>query len=192
MLKISISGPMAVGKTTLIRKLTEFLPNSSAIYEDAHKINQSFKELSAGSPHEFALDLKQMLFLNDLYHKFMGTDSEIVFIDKGIEDYIFFWLCSYDQIESVSNDYESFIKRVYTNLAEIQSDKIIYLTAPDSILVERKESDRTRTRSFFHDYMMNFRKKELEYFQRQGAVVLETDHLSASEVFELVKKILRL
>lgn len=188
MYKISISGPMAVGKTTLIRALCRSVPGASAIYEDAAKVNAIYKDLSAESSANFARDFKQILFLNDLCKKFEQVDSELVFVDKGVEDYIFFWLRSYELMDNPRPDFEPFIQRVYDNLAGFHSDKIIYLNAPDDVLVSRKSIDQTRARGFFDEFLERFRKRELEFFCQLGAETLETGHLNETAVFDLVRE----
>ena len=85
-------------------------------------------------------------------------------------------------------DFEPFIRRVYDNLADFHSDKILYLNAPDDVLISRKSMDQTRGRGFFDEFLERFRATELEFFRQLGAEILETGHLSETAVLGLVRE----
>ncbi len=181
MIKVCISGPMAVGKTTVIEKLLPHAKDSAALYENAKHNNQLFNSMYSRVESLFGRDLKQMIYINDVIERLSTLENPIVFVDKGIEDILFFWKRSIIlEFETKKNC--SLVWSITDAIQDSFSDLIFYLDAKDDTLLSRKDNDASRSRNFFDEYMRCYRLEEREYFIRLGAICIETDHLSPNEV----------
>ena len=185
MIKISISGPMSVGKTTVIQRLLENNFGFSALFENSEYCNRLFNSIYSREDSLFGRDLKQMIYLNDIIERQNKIDTEVVLMDKGIEDILFFWRRTIELHFPLDNE-----KSVFWTISELLrnhfSDLIFYLDASDITLYSRKAQDESRSRSFFDEYMKYYRAKEREHFIKLGARVISTDFLSPNEVAKMI------
>ncbi len=175
MIKISISGPMSVGKTTVIQRLLENNFGFSALFENSEYCNRLFNSIYSREDSLFGRDLKQMIYLNDIIERQSKIDTEVVLMDKGIEDILFFWRRTIELHFPLDNE-----KSVFWTISELLrnnffSDLIFYLDASDITLYSRKAQDESRSRSFFDEYMKYYRAKEREHFIKLGARVISTN-----------------
>ena len=181
MIKISISGPMSVGKTTVIQRLLENNFGFSALFENSEYCNRLFNSIYSREDSLFGRDLKQMLYLNDIIERQSKIDTEVVLMDKGIEDILFFWRRTIELHFPLDNE-----KSVFWTISELLrnhfSDLIFYLDASDITLYSRKAQDESRSRSFFDEYMKYYRAKEREHFINLDSIVISTDFLSPNDV----------
>lgn len=181
MLKICISGPMSVGKTTVIQRLLENNFGLSALFENSEYCNRLFNSIYSREDSLFGRDLKQMLYLNDIIERQSKIDTEVVLMDKGIEDILFFWRRTIELHFPLDNE-----KSVFWTISELLrnhfSDLIFYLDASDITLYSRKAQDESRSRSFFDEYMKYYRAKEREHFINLDSIVISTDFLSPNDV----------
>lgn len=181
MLKICISGPMSVGKTTVIQRLLENNFGFSALFENSEYCNRLFNSIYSREDSLFGRDLKQMIYLNDIIERQSKIDTEVVLMDKGIEDILFFWRRTIELHFPLDNE-----KSVFWTISELLrnhfSDLIFYLDASDITLYSRKAQDESRSRSFFDEYMKYYRAKEREHFINLGSIVISTDFLSPNDV----------
>ena len=181
MLKVCISGPMSVGKTTVIQRLLENNFGFSALFENSEYCNRLFNSIYSREDSLFGRDLKQMLYLNDIIERQSKIDTEVVLMDKGIEDILFFWRRTIELHFPLDNE-----KSVFWTISELLrnhfSDLIVYLDASDITLYSRKAQDESRSRSFFDEYMKYYRAKEREHFINLDSIVISTDFLSPNDV----------
>ena len=181
MIKISISGPMSVGKTTVIQRLLENNFGFSALFENSEYCNRLFNSIYSREDSLFGRDLKQMIYLNDIIERQSKIDTEVVLMDKGIEDILFFWRRTIELHFPLDNE-----KSVFWTISELLrnhfSDLIFYLDASDITLYSRKAQDESRSRSFFDEYMKYYRAKEREHFINLDSIVISTDFLSPNDV----------
>ena len=181
MIKISISGPMSVGKTTVIQRLLENNFGLSALCENSEYCNRLFNSIYSREDSLFGRDLKQMIYLNDIIERQNKIDTEVVLMDKGIEDILFFWRRTIELHFPLDNE-----KSVFWTISELLrnnfSDLIFYLDASDITLYSRKAQDESRSRSFFDEYMKYYRAKEREHFINLDSIVISTDFLSPNDV----------
>lgn len=181
MIKISISGPMSVGKTTVIQRLLENNFGFSALFENSEYCNRLFNSIYSREDSLFGRDLKQMIYLNDIIERQNKIDTEVVLMDKGIEDILFFWRRTIELHFPLDNE-----KSVFWTISELLrnhfSDLIFYLDASDITLYSRKAQDESRSRSFFDEYMKYYRAKEREHFINLDSIVISTDFLSPNDV----------
>ena len=181
MLKVCISGPMSVGKTTVIQRLLENNFGFSALFENSEYCNRLFNSIYSREDSLFGRDLKQMIYLNDIIERQSKIDTEVVLMDKGIEDILFFWRRTIELHFPLDNE-----KSVFWTISELLrnhfSDLIFYLDASDITLYSRKAQDESRSRSFFDEYMKYYRAKEREHFINLDSIVISTDFLSPNDV----------
>lgn len=181
MLKVCISGPMSVGKTTVIQRLLENNFGFSALFENSEYCNRLFNSIYSREDSLFGRDLKQMIYLNDIIERQNKIDTEVVLMDKGIEDILFFWRRTIELHFPLDNE-----KSVFWTISELLrnhfSDLIFYLDASDITLYSRKAQDESRSRSFFDEYMKYYRAKEREHFINLDSIVISTDFLSPNDV----------
>jgi len=188
MFEVSISGPMAVGKTTVIQRLVENNSNFSAIYENSVANNELFSAIYSREITPFGRNLKQMIYINDILQRLSEVDCDVVLLDKGIEDILFFWRNSND-LEFPDSKDNSFIDKVSCMVGDSLSDLIVYLDASDEVLRSRKNRDSTRGRGFFEQYIQNYRVKEREHFLDIGAHIIQTDHLAVDQVASKIEEL---
>ena len=182
MRSIEITGPMAVGKTTLIRLLANRLEKSEMILEDAARVNEVFLQVWNQKQSAFNTNLKQMLFLADFMRKCDAAASgSVLLIDRGVQDYLYFWQQSIGNLsgQGVSASTEC-LRAVERDIESYKSDILIYLAASEDTLRQRRDSDQQRRRGFFETYYPG----ERTYFEAHGARVFETDSLSPEELCE--------
>ncbi len=186
MFKVCISGPMAVGKSTVIKKLLSDTKDFAVLYENADHNNQLYNSIYSREESLFGRDLKQIIYINDMIERLSKLTNTIVILDKGIEDILFFWKRSITlEFEAKKNC--SLVWSMNDAIQESLSDMIFYLDAKDDTLMSRKGNDDSRSRKFFDKYMRYYRVEEREYFSDLGAIFIDTDHLSPDEVAELIK-----
>ncbi len=101
MRSVEFTGPMAVGKTILIRSLTSSYDNAEMVLEDAARVNALFLEVWNTKESVFNINLKQLLLLADLIRKYDAAPKNsilfysilfysILFLDRGVQDYLYF------------------------------------------------------------------------------------------------------
>ena len=98
-------------------------------------------------------------------------------IDRGLEDYIFFWkqtriaqALKIDQLPDI----------IYENLKSYHSNQIYYLDISYETLCKRKKRDTSRSRNFFEQYMTTYYAAEKIFYREIGATFLtkhEIKHL---------------
>ncbi len=189
MFNVTISGPMAVGKTTIIKKIIENNNNAYAIFENAVANNHLFNSICKRESSILTLDFKQLIYINDIIERKEKADKDILIFDKGLEDIIFYWnreleLNYYDiKNKSILPIIKNQINNEFSNL-------IIYLDANDKLLYSRKKNDKSRSRNFFDKYMKNFRDEEKKYFKSLNAHFIDTDLLTIEEIAKQIEDII--
>jgi len=189
MFKVTISGPMAVGKTTIIKKIIENNNNAYAIFENAVANNQLFNSICKRESSILTLDFKQLIYINDIIERKEKADKDILIFDKGLEDIIFYWN---RELELNYNDIKnkSILPIIKNQINNEFSNLIIYLDANDKLLYSRKKNDKSRSRNFFDKYMKNFRDEEKKYFKSLNAHFIDTDLLTIDEIAKQIEDII--
>ncbi|NCD04824.1 MAG: hypothetical protein EOL97_01785 [Spirochaetia bacterium] len=189
MFKVTISGPMAVGKTTIIKKIIENNNNAYAIFENAVANNQLFNSICKRESSILTLDFKQLIYIYDIIERKEKADKDILIFDKGLEDIIFYWN---RELELNYNDIKnkSILPIIKNQINNEFSNLIIYLDANDKLLYSRKKNDKSRSRNFFDKYMKNFRDEEKKYFKSLNAHFIDTDLLTIDEIAKQIEDII--
>ncbi len=189
MFKVTISGPMAVGKTTIINKIIENSNNVYAIFENAIANNQLFNSICKRESSIFTLDFKQLIYINDIIERKEKADKDILIFDKGLEDIIYYWNRELE-LNYNNTKNKSILPIIKKQINKEFSNLIIYLDANDKLLFSRKKNDKSRNRNFFDKYMKNFREEEKKYFKSLNAHFIETDLLTIEEIAKQIEDII--
>ncbi len=190
MLKVNISGPMAVGKTTAIKELIRINLNYTAILENTVINNELFKSICTREESLFSIDFKQIIYINDFLERSSKVSNDVIIFDKGIEDILFFWE------QSLKLDYknkinQSLLWQMKENMKDNFSDICIYLDASDEILLSRKLHDESRSRNFFDTYMFNYKNSEKEYFLKNNAIFINTNEMNKHDIILTLDSIIK-
>ncbi len=189
MFKVTISGPMAVGKTTIIKKIIENNNNEYAIFENAVANNHLFNSICKRESSILTLDFKQLIYINDIIERKEKSDKDILIFDKGLEDIIYYWNRELE-LNYNNTKNKSILPIIKNQINKEFSNLIIYLDANDKLLYSRKKNDKSRSRNFFDKYMKNFREEEKKYFKSLNAHFIETDLLTIEEIAKQIEDII--
>ncbi len=189
MFNVTISGPMAVGKTTIIKKIIENNNNAYAIFENAVANNHLFNSICKRESSILTLDFKQLIYINDIIERKEKADKDILIFDKGLEDIIYYWNRELE-LNYNNTKNKSILPIIKNQINKEFSNLIIYLDANDKLLYSRKKNDKSRSRNFFDKYMKNFREEEKKYFKSLNAHFIETDLLTIEEIAKQIEDII--
>lgn len=173
---ISMQGGMASGKTTLARELEASLKDVIVSYED---ITEAIKEVKSRgldkSLMEDYLEIQRIFIRHEIkrYDRLINSGKNVI-IDMG-PDQIEFYTINYPKSIGEKWDVELLLKDELKALRECTLDMIIYLDADIETLIDRKESDNTRSRGFFKHYIDNLHNRKRDWFiDRNDTVFIDT------------------
>lgn len=180
----SLSGSKAVGKTTLINGLRKTIPEL--------QVREGFRQTDTG----YCMDIEEEYYENqrwyikreiEEYHKYRNSDKPTLLL-RGPEDVEFYTL-HYPITKGYKWNVE---KHLYTELEQLRacrSDYIIYLDAPEHIILHRKNSDETKPRINMENWMKNWQPYIEPYMKCiEYTKVFNTATIDAEEVLKEVTK----
>lgn len=179
---VSIQGGMAVGKTTLAKRLKERLGDVQVSFENPSNAIQRVKELGLDKFKENDFIEIQRIFIYAEIERFknLKANSKVI-IDLGpeeIEFYTLFFPQSIGQNWNIENALANELKE----LRECRLDGILSLDASPEVLLTRKESDGMRKRGFFDHYLKGLHPYKKEWFERfDYTTILNVDKMSIEE-----------
>ena len=190
---LSIQGPPAVGKTTLLKKLVEKTKYdvivNSEIFEKEKKM-QIIKGYDLKSYSDFLKN--QQSFFSCEYRRWQRVkdlECQALLFDRGPENTICFsyvYPRAINATWNIDSHIPTFIKKYILR----ESDQIIYLYADKLILEKRKSTDLLRERKYF-ETIMQYYELELEYYgKKENVEFIDTTCLSAEDVVAKCEKIL--
>lgn len=181
---LAIHGGMAVGKTTLIQKLKEKYPMLTVDYEDISSVLIKTKGLNKSIYSEYVKN--QQYFIEHEKNRMNRLkDAVFVLMDYSMEEVLYHTISHMKLNHPNKHDLETLIE----DSKQYYVDRILYLSANDATLMERKLCDATRSRKSFDDYIQGIHQDKLEWFSQLDHVdVLITDGLSADCVLEEASK----
>ncbi|WP_411333391.1 hypothetical protein ACK1LH_13685 [Metabacillus indicus] len=114
-------------------------------------------------------------------------DGKAIF-DRGPED-IEFYTLHFPLVNGYDWDVESDLQHELQELRRCRSDYILYLDANEKTLCRRKQSDKTRGRSSFEQYMkiVGFEK---EWYNQFNTKVVDVNHLTPHQLEKITMKFL--
>lgn len=179
---ISIQGGMAVGKTTVIKRLEKRLKNINFVYEKPLGLVRKRDAMKLDINTQSGFMRNQRLFINAEVEKYQNLPAGISLFDRGPED-IEAYTLNYPKSINKNWNIEKLLAKELKTLRQCRSDAILFLRASKETLLERKLSDPTRGRSSFGHYLDNLYQLEEIFFKNIKRVeYLDTDHLGIDEM----------
>jgi len=182
-MKIAIHGGMAVGKTTLLQNLEKKYPEITYNYEDISSVVKKVKLLGLNKNEYCDYLINQDLFIKHEMKRFKSLDKPVVLMDYSAEEVVFQTL-TFPKVYHPEWQIHH-IKRLADQLKECYVDHILYLDANPNSLKNRKETDFTRSRKSFENYLHGIHVLKREWFKLFDHVTfLDTTSMSQQEVLE--------
>jgi len=181
-MKVAIHGGMAVGKTTLLKQIEKHYPEFTYSYEDLSCLIKKVELLGLNKNAYNDYIINQDLFIKHEIKRFKSLDNNVL-MDYSAEEVVFQTL-NFPKVFHPEWQMHH-IKRLADQLQPCYVDHILYLDAHPSILKSRKESDQSRSRKSFEDYIHGIHVLKREWFKTLSHVTfLDTSDLDAKEVYD--------
>lgn len=188
---ISLQGPMAVGKTSILERLACKIPDAKVFYEDIRhplaiiKENQWNKDV-----FEDYIKCQKTFILHELdrYQKY--ANDSLVFLDYGAEE-LWFYTINYPKTRGFDWPIASAMEKELSQLKDCFPDKVILLDADKSVLLKRKENDKMRHRQFFSystEYLYPLKRTWLAEFP--NITTIDTSYLTIDQVVNQICEVL--
>lgn len=186
---LALQGLMAVGKTTILKKLKEKRPDIDIVFEDIKEVLDQIKKTNLNKENlsDF-IEIQRFFIHHEIirYEKF--KHQPLVIFDYGAEEILFHTLY-YPISMGFDWDIEEVLKDEIKALMSIIPDHILYLDLSLDKLTQRKENDLTRARNSFDFYIKHFAPYKYEYLSRNFNLDrLDINDLSLDEVVKEVEK----
>lgn len=175
---ISLQGSMASGKTTLAKRLERC--GLSVIYENPYPIVEKRKQLNLDMNSKEGFIINQKMFIEAKIKEFQNAKDSVMIFDRGPED-IEFYTLFYPTIIGEEWDMETELKDELYKLRECRSDAIFYLDVTKKNVYDRKNNDRTRTRSTFEE-QFKLVETEKEWYKQFPVTYADTNRLTVNEL----------
>lgn len=184
---VSLSGSKAVGKTTLINGLKRTIPKL--------QIREGFRQTNTG----YSLNIEQEYYMNqrwyirreiEEYQLFRNNNNPTLLL-RGPEDVEFYTL-HYPKTKGFKWNVEANLQKELKELRRCRSDFIIYLDAPEEIILQRKINDDTKPRKNMKNWMQNWQPYIESYMKKiEYTYVFDTEKKDVEEVLKEVTKWLK-
>ena len=185
---VSLQGSMAAGKTTAARYLQQHAPEIHVSFEDNAAVVQRVKERGLKKDvYEDYLEIQRLYILHEIKRWERVSHCPNAVMDFGAEE-IEFYTLNYPKAMGRNWEIAEPLKQELSMLRGCMPDKILFLEVDETVLWQRKEQDKTRSRRFFDFYVSTLLPLKREWFRgREDVVFLETSGLDAQEVGERVR-----
>lgn len=189
---IAVQGSMAVGKTTLLKRLDENIPQAKIIYEDNRSIRDKIKKNAWDSNHLKDYVAIQKLYIEQEINRFKSYSRDtLVFVDLGPEE-IFWYSLYYPLAAGKPWNILDFLSHEIQSLQSCFPQWTLFLDADDKELRKRKENDDSRQRRFFNFQLEKLLPLKRDYFLgKENVIVLNTSQKSEEAVYQEVLDWLR-
>lgn len=187
MIKISLQGSMAVGKTS-IAKLIE------AKIGDQYKVLYEYTKVRPkGLDPRKELDYYsiQKHFINIEIERYNDHLPDNVIFDLGPEE-IEFYSLNFPKSHGFPWNVEKNLIKELNNLRDCKIDKVIYLYADLNVLKHRKDNDTTRNRDFFDTYIDKLHPLKMKWMKDSyDTEIINVSELSPENAKAEVLKVIR-
>lgn len=187
---ISIQGPRAVGKSSLIDALKDNSDFSLTTMKEF-----GYEERKKRDLFQFDLTIKAHFLRNQeiffqgeylRYKKIMKISTDYLVLDRGPEDTLCFSEI-YPKIINKGWNIQRELQELKNKYIKYESDIIIYLDASIDIIKQRQINDNRKIRSNFSDYISSYYKLEKEYFLKiPTTIYINTMNSTTKNVYEIV------
>ncbi len=179
-MKISIHGGMAVGKTSLIKKIEKKYPCFGYSYENLSEVIKIMKSLNLNKEDYDDYLINQGLFVDHEIKRYNALDHDLIIMDYSAEE-VAFQTWSYQKVFHPEWSIEE-IGCLINKLEPYYVDHILYLYADNDVLTRRKENDLSRQRKSFDKYLYIHDYKKEWFKQLDSVTILDTTNMSEDEV----------
>lgn len=186
---LSLQGCMAVGKTTAVRYLQDHAPYVNISYEVNTDIIEEVKRRHLNkNKYEDYLEIQKLWLHKEVMRYHTAQRFSCSVMDFGAEE-IEFYTLNYPRTIGQDWEVESVLHRELEAVRKCMPARILFLDASDEVLSKHRESDSTRSRTFFEHHMKYLLPLKRQWFiGKENVDVLYVDNLSIDEVGEKVKK----
>ena len=186
---LSLQGCMAVGKTTAVRYLQDHAPYVNISYEVNTDIIEEVKRRHLNkNKYEDYLEIQKLWLYKEVMRYHTAQRFPCSVMDFGAEE-IEFYTLNYPRTIGQDWEVESMLHSELEAVRKCMPARILLLDASDEVLRKHRESDSTRSRTFFEHHMKYLLPLKRQWFiGKENVDVLYVDNLSIDEVGEKVKK----
>lgn len=186
---LSLQGCMAVGKTTAVRYLQDHAPYVNISYEVNTDIIEEVKRRHLNkNKYEDYLEIQKLWLYKEVMRYHTAQRFPCSVMDFGAEE-IEFYTLNYPRTIGQDWEVESMLHSELEAVRKCMPARILFLDASDEVLRKHRESDSTRSRTFFEHHMKYLLPLKRQWFiGKENVDVLYIDNLSIDEVGEKVKK----
>lgn len=185
---LSLQGCMAVGKTTVVRRLQELAPYVHVSYESNRDIIKAIQVRGLNkNQYEDFLEIQKLWLMNEVSRFEQAQQYSCTVMDFGAEE-IEFYTLNYPKSLGMDWEVETPLQQELTAIRKCMPDRILFLDASESVLRKRKEADPTRSRNFFEHHITHLLPLKREWFLKKSNVdILNVESLTPDEVGQKVK-----
>lgn len=186
---LSLQGCMAVGKTTAVRYLQQNAPYINISYEINTDIVEEVKRRQLNkNKFEDYIEIQKLWLNKEIVRWDKAKDHPCSVMDFGAEE-IEFYTLNYPKTIGEDWDVENALKDELAAVRQCMPTRILFLDASNETLARHKNSDLTRTRSFFEYHLQYLLPLKREWFYgRENVDILCVDGLNKEEVGKRVKE----
>lgn len=185
---LSLQGCMAVGKTTAARYVQAHMPCVHVCYEDNDAVIRAVRERGLCKDRfEDYVEIQRLWLCHEMDRYREAAQHACSVMDFGAEEIVFYTL-HYPRTVGKNWKVEEALAGELEAVRACMPDRILFLDAPDDVLLARKQGDLTRDRTFFDHYLARLLPLKKQWLLGQNAVdVLRVGNLSMQETGERVK-----
>lgn len=185
---LSLQGCMAVGKTTAVQYLQAHAPYVHLSYEDNSDVVAEIKSRGLDKNiYTDYLEIQRLWLRKEVLRWEKARAYPCTVMDFGAEE-IEFYTLHYPRTIGQVWEVERALHSELEAVRRCMPDRILFLDAPEEVLRQRKEQDKTRSRNFFEHYLTHFLPlKKAWFFQKENVDVLDVSGLASDEVGRQVK-----
>ena len=185
---LSLQGCMAVGKTAAVRYIETHAPYVHISYEDNRDVLEEIRRRGLiKTRYEDYLEIQKLWLEKEIRRWEKAESYPCTIMDFGAEE-IEFYTLHYPRTIGENWEVEEPLRKELEAVKRCFPDRILFLDASDSVLRQRKERDRTRSREFFEHHLKYLLPMKREWFFHMDCVdVLNTDNMTCEETGAYVK-----
>ena len=134
------------------------------------------------------LEIQKLWLQNEVFRYQKAVQYPCSIMDFGAEE-IEFYTLNYPKSIGADWEVENALKPELEAVRDCLPDRILFLDASEEVLRQHKENDKTRSRTFFEQYLRTLLPLKRKWFaQKENVDYLLVDGLSAREVGEEVRQ----